>query len=169
MGALRPYSILMSSTPAPADEPTTAPPNSIDPPDAPFASFASPVSSSPNEPALPASTEAARPGDNILRVPALCTTDGTRGVMSSTEKRPADEPRGRTHRFAEWALYQTIAAANRGPPKVPIPTLANNVCEEFEGVVGADVNTVEDGVVGVRASSSMGGRLPRPLAYCGVV
>ncbi|KAJ7734700.1 hypothetical protein B0H14DRAFT_3517104 [Mycena olivaceomarginata] len=127
-GALRPYSISTSSTPAPADEPATVPPDSFDPPDVPFASFASLVSSSLKEPALPSSTEAARPGEDaravyvsiticrgsdIPRVPTLRTVDGTSGVMSSAEKRLTDEPTKMDPPACGVGVVSNDAAANR--------------------------------------------------------
>jgi hypothetical protein len=58
------------------------------------------------------------------------------------------------------------AAANRGPPKLPaLPTVTNDNCDELEGVLGTEVNTVEDGGVVAHVSSLMDSRLPRALAH----
>jgi hypothetical protein len=59
-----------------------------------------------------------------------------------------------------------VAAANHGPLKLPaLPTLANDICEELEGVLGTDMNTMEHGGVAGHVSLSMGGRLPQALAH----
>jgi hypothetical protein len=87
--------------------------------------------------------------------------------MSSAEKRPTDGPAKRDPPACGVGVVSNDAAANRGPPRIPVlPRLANDVCEEFEGVVGTDVNVTEDvGGVMSRDSSSMGGRLLRGLPH----
>jgi hypothetical protein len=134
----------------------------------------------PKEPSFPASVDVACPGEDVRairvsttiwggsdipRVPTLHATDGVRGVISNAEIRRTDEPARADPLSNGVGIESNDAAANRGPLKLPaLPTVANDNCEELEGVLGTEVKAVEDGGVVVHVSSSMGGRLPRALA-----
>jgi hypothetical protein len=106
-------------------------------------------------------------GSEIPREVTLLADDGVRGVISNAEMRRTDEPTRADPLACGVGVVSNDAVSNRGPPKVPVlPTLANDVCEELEGVAGTDENAAEvEGGVMSRNSSSMGGRLPRTLPH----
>jgi hypothetical protein len=106
-------------------------------------------------------------GSEIPRVATPRAIEGVSGTMSKVERRPTDEPTraGPPRNGVGVGVVSNDAAANRGPPKLPaLPTVTNDNCDELEGVLGTEVNAVEDGGVVARVSSSMDGRLPRALA-----
>jgi hypothetical protein len=106
-----------------------------------------------------------RGGSDIPHVLTLRAVEGLSSVISNAERRPTEEPTRAGPPHNGVGVVSNDAVANRGPPKLPVLlTLANDSCEELEGVLGTEVNTVEDRGVVVRVSSSMDGRLPRALA-----